>query len=284
MDSDASPDLAKIRAAIDAIDGELLRLIEARAALAQAVRDAKAGARPAKPRWICPEREANILRRLAAERQGRFPLPALMQIWHELIGGMIRLEHSVRLAASEPLAGLARAAFGAVAQVDTQASAQQVLFAVRAETADAGLVPWPEAEEDAPWWRNMLEVSGSLQVSAALPFLRPEYSKPSAVFLAAQPAFPSGDDMQLLAARRTAPASRSALTLLVQTIDPEWGEIIALHGEWALLQMQFIESEQDDRLAQLCSAQGPFDRVRPLGLYPRPLTYNPDNPDASSVW
>ena len=75
MDSDASPDLAKTRAAIDAIDGELLRLIEARAALAQAVRDAKAGAQPAKPRWICPEREANICAGSPPNDKVAFPCP-----------------------------------------------------------------------------------------------------------------------------------------------------------------------------------------------------------------
>ncbi len=70
--------LAQIRRRIDAIDGELLRLLSERAACAQQVAEVKQAA--GETVFYRPEREAQVLRQVAAANPGPLPHEAVVVV------------------------------------------------------------------------------------------------------------------------------------------------------------------------------------------------------------
>src|SRR4051812_33378177 len=80
------PSLEAVRRRIDALDSELLRLVDERASLARIVAAAKRAAGDGGKFGLRPAREAAILRRLiGAERMAANP-SLVVRIWRELIG------------------------------------------------------------------------------------------------------------------------------------------------------------------------------------------------------
>ncbi|MET0274500.1 MAG: chorismate mutase, partial [Phenylobacterium sp.] len=69
----APPTLEEVRARLDAIDTELLRLLDERAGLAGMVAEAKAAAGDGGRFGLRPGREAQMLRRLLAQRRNAGP-------------------------------------------------------------------------------------------------------------------------------------------------------------------------------------------------------------------
>ena len=84
-------DLEKLRAEIDRRDDELYALIQSRAALAQKIGELKHGA-PA----YRPEREAQILERLAGKR-GVLPPERVIAVFREIISACRGLEEAIRV-------------------------------------------------------------------------------------------------------------------------------------------------------------------------------------------
>src|SRR5688572_11762453 len=87
-----SDEIKKLRDDIDRIDDELAGLINRRARLAQAIGELK-GAAPA----YRPERETEILRRLAAANKGPLPAERLSAVFREVISACRSLEQSIRV-------------------------------------------------------------------------------------------------------------------------------------------------------------------------------------------
>jgi chorismate mutase/prephenate dehydratase len=88
-----SGDIEKLRTEIDALDAELLELLQRRARLAQRIGTAKGGT-PADR----PEREAEILRRVAARGGDPLPAEALTRVFREVISACRGLEQAIRVA------------------------------------------------------------------------------------------------------------------------------------------------------------------------------------------
>jgi len=88
-----SGDIDRLRAEIDALDGELVGLLQRRARLAQKIGAAKGGA-PA----YRPEREAEVLRRVAARAGDPLPADALTRVFREVISACRGLEQAIRVA------------------------------------------------------------------------------------------------------------------------------------------------------------------------------------------
>ncbi len=88
-----SGDIDRLRTEIDALDAELLELLQRRARLAQKIGAAKGGA-PA----YRPEREAAVLRRVAARGGDPLPAAALTRIYREVISACRGLEQAIRVA------------------------------------------------------------------------------------------------------------------------------------------------------------------------------------------
>lgn len=87
--------LAPLRQQIDAIDSELLRLLNTRAALAQQIGHLKAQADAPVMR---PEREAQVVARLLGENQGPLPGETVAQLFREVMSACRSLERRVSVA------------------------------------------------------------------------------------------------------------------------------------------------------------------------------------------
>ena len=88
-------DLKKLRLEIDALDAELLALLDRRAAVVRRVGALKGGA-PA----YRPERESEILRRIAADagKAGGMPAEGSLTVFREIISACRALEQDIRVA------------------------------------------------------------------------------------------------------------------------------------------------------------------------------------------
>jgi chorismate mutase/prephenate dehydratase len=90
--ADDSQELGKLRDQIDAIDGELLRLINERAKLAHRIGEIKQG------NIYRPEREAQVLRRVAERNPGPLPAAAAQRIVREVMSACLALEQPLTIA------------------------------------------------------------------------------------------------------------------------------------------------------------------------------------------
>ena len=140
-----SDQLKTIRARIDALDDRVLELLNERAALAQDTGHAKSGAK------YRPEREAQVLRRLAARNRGPLPQQALARIYSEIISACRALEDGVTVAYLGPQGTFSEEAaikqFGGHAQLQPCASIDEVFRQVEAGQIGYGVVPVENSTE-----------------------------------------------------------------------------------------------------------------------------------------
>jgi chorismate mutase/prephenate dehydratase len=137
-----APKLPELRQAIDALDDDLLRLLNERARLVQEVGKIKS---QLKQPFYVPERERQILERLQAANTGPFPTEALRPVFGEIISACLSLEHPLRVAFLGPEATFthmaARTRFGLSARYVPAATAAGVFTEVEKGLADLGVVP-----------------------------------------------------------------------------------------------------------------------------------------------
>jgi chorismate mutase len=165
------PSLDEVRQRIDAIDGELLRLVVERANLAHAVAAAKAAAGDAGKFGLRPAREAMLLRRLlAGPRNGASP-GLIVRIWRELIGDSLATQGPFHLAVwggrdAARAVEVARLRFGVAPSLRQVAKPEDALAAAHTPggVAVCALAP------DSAWWGRLL-AQPKLKVFAALPCL-----------------------------------------------------------------------------------------------------------------
>lgn len=151
--------LDELRAAIDAVDDEVLSLIHKRAALAAAVGEQKINQGNA-PFYV-PSREAKIIRRLLA-RHGdeaehshmtKIPDEAIHGIFREVIGACLALEHPMTIAYLGPEGTFTHSAatrqFGATANYLACKNFEAIFDAVESGRATYGVVPVENAFEGA---------------------------------------------------------------------------------------------------------------------------------------
>lgn len=215
----ASPEaqLAALRAALDAVDDELLALLFRRAALV-----AEVGVSAAKGRVkLRPGREAAILRRLTARRDAPLPAQAIVRIWRELLSATTALQGPFSVAVCEPASdagyvACAREHFGALTPLRVHRTPAQAIGEVSAATASVALLPSPA--EDAPssaWWTALLhQDEPRIHVIARLPFWapRPEGApQVQALVVGAIPPDASGEDRSLLGLEIPSGTSRARL-------------------------------------------------------------------------
>jgi chorismate mutase/prephenate dehydratase len=140
--------LPELRIAIDALDDELLELLNERARLVQEVGKLKA---QLKQPFYVPERERQILERLQAANAGPFPTEALRPVFSEIISACLSLEHPLRVAFLGPEATFthmaARSRFGLSARYVPAATVAGVFTEVEKGVADLGVVPIENSTE-----------------------------------------------------------------------------------------------------------------------------------------
>jgi chorismate mutase/prephenate dehydratase len=142
------PDLLALRTQIDAIDRELLALLNRRAALARAVGEIKRAEGSVAFR---PEREAQVIDGLKAGNPGPLRSDSVAPIWREIMSACRALEAPSRVAYLGPAGTFSEEAtlrfFGSSIVKVPCANFDEVLHATVAGAADFGIVPVENSTE-----------------------------------------------------------------------------------------------------------------------------------------
>jgi chorismate mutase/prephenate dehydratase len=140
--------LESLREKIDDIDSRLLKLLSARARIVQRVAEAKNGATVYRP-----EREAQVLRRVAQENPGPLPDRAVQRVFTEIMSACRALEDTVTVAFLGPEGTYSQEAalkhFGATAPLSPCASIDEVFRRVENGGVGYAVVPVENSTEGA---------------------------------------------------------------------------------------------------------------------------------------
>ena len=145
-----SDELGLLRAGIDEVDQEIVRLLDRRARLARRIGEIKhEGGLEA----YAPARERAVLNRVVALSAGDFPKGGLEAVFREIISSSISLEASLKVAYLGPEATFTHEAslrsFGASVELVPQATVAEVFTLVERGEAEYGVVPVENSMEGA---------------------------------------------------------------------------------------------------------------------------------------
>ncbi len=210
--SSPDPRLDLFRQDIDSIDAAIHDLIVKRSTIVEEIRKIKKRAGPA----LRPGREATILRRLAAKHEGTFPLPALVCLWREMMGGFTHMQQPFSAAVyagegGDRVVRLARDHFGSITPLTVMPTASACVGAVAEETVDVAILPLPADGEGDSWWPLLMSNDKKTpQVVARLPFIQHKGSD-QALVIAPWARDHSADEASLIAIRLGERTSRSRI-------------------------------------------------------------------------
>lgn len=135
-------ELQAIRSELDGLDARLVELINERARLAKRIGEVKAASGL---RVYAPDREREVLDRIAAQNCGPIPDHALRSVYRELMSASLALERSPRIAVLGPAGSYshlaARRKFGLSVEFEMVASIAAVFDEVGHGHAEFGLAP-----------------------------------------------------------------------------------------------------------------------------------------------
>jgi chorismate mutase/prephenate dehydratase len=138
-------ELAKLREGIDRIDSAMLRLLSERAQLAHRVGEIKHG------NIYRPEREAQVLRRIAETNPGPLPEAAVRTIFREVMSACLALEQPLKIAYFGPAGTFTESAakkhFGSAPTFSPYLTIDDVFRAVESGQVDYGVVPIENSTE-----------------------------------------------------------------------------------------------------------------------------------------
>jgi chorismate mutase len=254
--------LEEVRKRIDAIDAELLRLVDERAGLARDVTAAKAAAGEAGRFGLRPAREAQLLRKLLARPRKAATASLIVRVWRELIGESLAMQGPFRLAVwggRDPArtVELARLRFGAAPALAQVARAEDALATAR----QTGGVAVLGLAGDSAWWGRLL-AEPKLKVFAALPCLA-AWGPMGALAVADVEVEPTGDDRTFWVT--DAPAAAHAIEEAMSR-DGVAATLLADAGGLKLFKLAGFYQADDARLAR---APGRLSGV--IGAAPAPL-------------
>jgi chorismate mutase-like protein len=282
-------DLEELRRRLDAIDDQLHDLLIDRAAIVALVADHK---RSNNLNFYQPEREAQIIRRLAARHRGPLPLASLVRIWRELLAATVSLEAPFAVAVYAPAGSpgfwdLARDHYGSNMPIAAYGSIAQLIRAVSAARESAGVLPMPQEGEPDPWWRHLLSQDRNTpRVVARLPFgPRGNARAAGADALVIGHGAPqnSGRDRTLFATE-TVEISRARILGLLSALDLNctfFASSEQIDGAVGLIELDSFVPLSDPRIAAFRTQLGSaLHRLFPLGGYAVPLS-TPGTPAAA---
>jgi chorismate mutase / prephenate dehydratase len=138
-------DIADLRGRIDALDNELIRILNERAAVAKEIGALKH--RDGMPIYS-PERENRILRGLVERSKGPLGPDSIRAIYREIMSASLALEKDIAIACVGPSGSLthqaARDKFGSSVRYALLQGVEAVFEEVKAHDADCGVVPIEE--------------------------------------------------------------------------------------------------------------------------------------------
>jgi chorismate mutase / prephenate dehydratase len=138
-------ELAKLREGIDRIDSVMLGLLSERAQLAHRVGEIKHG------NIYRPEREAQVLKRIAETNPGPLPESAVRTIFREVMSACLALEQPLKIAYFGPAGTFTESAakkhFGSAPTFSPYLTIDDVFRAVESGQVDYGVVPIENSTE-----------------------------------------------------------------------------------------------------------------------------------------
>jgi len=141
-----SGDIDRLRAEIDALDDELAALVQRRARLAQRIGALKGGASAYRP-----DREAQILRRIAGRKADPLPAEAVGRVFREVISACRGLEQAMRVSYLGPEGTFSEQAvrrhFGGAVEASPLASIDEVFRRCESGEAQFAVVPVENSTE-----------------------------------------------------------------------------------------------------------------------------------------
>lgn len=165
--------LTDIRNEIDRIDNEVHDLLMERASLVSSVAQAKRGSGM---QIVQPAREARLMCRLLGRHEGVLPKRTVIRIWRELISSVSMLQTglSVVVADEEGFTrwDMAKNYFGSSLPMHSVGGLQNAISEVLKGRADFAVMPWPELDDENPWWVSLFHRRDGelLSVICALPY------------------------------------------------------------------------------------------------------------------
>lgn len=287
-------DLKNVRREIDLIDDAIQDLLMKRTELVVEVAAAKARAASAvgQGSFIAfrPNREAEVLRRLASRQKGRMPLKVVFRLFREIIATMTRIQGPFRVdvfGADNTLAywDLARNYYGSSTPMELHDNAREVLRRADQDPSVVGILPEPGNYAGGDWWPTlaMSEKQSRARVVARLPFLdiADEDDEPTA-FVVTQAAYePTGDDTSLLVVSASGEVSEAAMATRVKAVGfvaERIGVAQTKDGGASrhnLFAVQSYVAADDPRVVAL-TAEGPAERAVIIGGYANPVKREKD--------
>ena len=270
--------LEEVRTKIDAIDRELLRLLNARAECVNVVGEIK---QREGLEIYAPEREEKLLRRLAElnnEQNGRLPERSIRAIYREIMSAALALEHPLTIAYLGPVGSpahqVAVSKFGHGVTYAAQDGTQNLFDRIESKNADYGVMPMEHSRQGRVHHTLDEFAASSLQICAQV-FIGGESGTRSRYLIVGRRASPpTGDDRTMLLVE--VPDEPGALGLVLKPFEEQRVNVCHIEnrpGERPGTARLFIEvSGHSDAesivqtLAALRSHQG--ITVRVLGSYP----------------
>ena len=144
------PALAELRQQIDAIDDQVLELLNRRAVCAQSVAEIKQ-AQGEVGTFYRPEREVEVLRRMAANNPGPLSGEAVVRFYREVMSACLALEKPLSVAFLGPAGTFTQQAaykhFGHAIQAQPYPAIDEIFRAVEGEACQFGVVPVENSTE-----------------------------------------------------------------------------------------------------------------------------------------
>src|ERR687893_1905707 len=148
--SETKDEMGALRAGIDSVDEEIVRLLDRRARLACRIGEIK---QENGLQAYAPARERAVLNRVTALSAGDFPREGLEEVFREIISSSISLEARLKIAYLGPEATFTHEAalrsFGASVELEPQATVAEVFTRVERGEAGHGIVPVENSMEGA---------------------------------------------------------------------------------------------------------------------------------------
>lgn len=260
MDSAAPDPLQAIRRRIDVIDEEMHRLLIERSGVIAELIEIKGTSKPGAA--FRPDREADMMRRLALRHEGALPLVTVEHIWREIITAFTAMQAPFGIAAgpaADPLAmrDVVRFYFGFSAPVSEFSSAAAAVERVAETERDVAVVSLDGKER---WW-SALGGAGAPKVFAKLPFIETP-SRPAAL-----PAYVVGPPLTLSIPPDVLVYAAADAPDLEKALHSLGGALAIRSGADVVFELP-VAATLDD-LARESGA--PIPQPRPLGGFSQPI-------------
>jgi chorismate mutase/prephenate dehydratase len=148
MNEEGRARIQSLRQRIEAVDDDILQLLNRRAGIVQEVGRVKSEIKMA---YYSPGREEEIFQRLEAESPGPFPRWAVRSVFREIISACRSLEAELTVAFFGPQATFTHGAciqhFGSSIRMDPENTIQEVFESVERGKAEYGVVPIENSTE-----------------------------------------------------------------------------------------------------------------------------------------